>query len=118
VYSGRYDQLLTYVVLVSWLFYAAGACAVFVLRRRGERGERALPRPPSLGHPLAPAGFVLAAVALLVASLAGDPRDAAIGVALTLAGLPAYLLWHNRGSRDHATRRGDGEPGADGPPGP
>jgi APA family basic amino acid/polyamine antiporter len=31
--SGTFEQLLTYVVFVGWIFYALGAACVFVLRR-------------------------------------------------------------------------------------
>ena len=38
--SGTFEQLLTYVVFVGWIFYALGAACVFVLRRT-QAGRRA-----------------------------------------------------------------------------
>ena len=38
--SGTFEQLLTYVVFVGWIFYALGAACVFVLRRTRPDAER------------------------------------------------------------------------------
>jgi APA family basic amino acid/polyamine antiporter len=87
--SGRYDQLFTYVVFASWVFYGMGAAAIFVLRGR-----------PGLSSPyrvwsVVPAAFVVLTIALLCGTVINDPRDAAIGLALMLAGVPAYF-WFRR----------------------
>jgi APA family basic amino acid/polyamine antiporter len=89
VWSGRFDQLLTSCLFASWLFYALGGIAVFVLRRRKD-----LPRPYRVwGYPITPALFVGFAIVLLAATIAADPRDTAIGAALLLTGVPAYALF-------------------------
>lgn len=87
--SGRYDQLFTYVVFASWVFYGMGAAAVFVLR--GRPGLRS----PYRVWSVVPALFVVFAVVLLCATLMTDPRDALIGLALMLAGLPAYFWFRS-----------------------
>src|SRR5205814_9529954 len=62
VFTGRFDQLLTSCLFASWLFYALGGIAVFVLRRRAD-----LERPYKVpGYPVVPAISVLFAAALLV----------------------------------------------------
>jgi APA family basic amino acid/polyamine antiporter len=89
VFTGRFDQLLASCLFASWLFYALGGVAVFVLRRRTD-----LPRPYRVwGYPVVPALFVAFAVLLLVATIAAAPRDAAVGTALLLTGVPAYYLF-------------------------
>jgi APA family basic amino acid/polyamine antiporter len=42
-----------------------------------------------------PAAFVVLTIALLCGTVINDPRDAAIGLALMLAGVPAYF-WFRR----------------------
>src|SRR5205807_4714826 len=70
VFTGRFDQLLTSCLFASWLFYALGGLAVFVLRRRPmERPYRVW------GYPLVPGLFVVFAGLLLVSTVVADPRD-------------------------------------------
>jgi basic amino acid/polyamine antiporter, APA family len=94
VFTGRFEQLLTSCLFASWLFYAMGGIAVFVLRRRTD-----LPRPYLVwGYPVVPALFVAFAAVLLAGTIAAAPRDALIGTGLLLTGVPAYL-WFRRGAR-------------------
>jgi basic amino acid/polyamine antiporter, APA family len=91
VFSGRFDQLLAAVLFASWLFYALGGIAVFVLRRRDmERPYRVW------GYPVVPALFIVFAGALLVSTVVADPRDTILGAALLLAGLPLYFFFKRR----------------------
>jgi APA family basic amino acid/polyamine antiporter len=93
--SGRYEQLFTYVIFASWLFYGMATAAVIVLRIR--RPELARPyRTP--GYPWVPGVFVLAALALTVSTLIDSPRESLLGLALVFAGLPFYYRWKRRNS--------------------
>ena len=88
--SGTFEQLLSYVIFVGWIFYALGAAAVIVLRRK----RPATPRPYRVpGYPLTPLLFVAAAVALVINTIVAQRRVAAIGLAMVLAGAPAYFYW-------------------------
>lgn len=89
VFSGTYEQLFTYVVFASWVFYGMGAAAVFVLRRRTD-----LPRPYRVwGYPWVPLAFTAFTAALLVNTLVTNPRDSLVGLGLMLLGVPFYLFW-------------------------
>ena len=89
--SGTYNQLITYMVFVSFLFYALSSAAVLVLRRR----EPQLERPyRAWGYPVTPVVFILFSGYLIANTIREDPLDAAIGAALLLAGLPVY--WYCR----------------------
>lgn len=93
--SGTYNQLITYMVFVSFLFYALSCAAVMLLRRR----EPALVRPyRTWGYPVTPVVFILFSGYLIVNTIRETPRDAAIGAALLLAGLPVY--WYCRKNRN------------------
>jgi basic amino acid/polyamine antiporter, APA family len=88
--SGGYEQLYTYVIFAGWLFYAAAALAVVILRRR--RPE--LARPYKVwGYPVVPVLFTLAALTIVVNTLVSKPRESAIGLAFVLTGIPIFYLW-------------------------
>lgn len=105
--TGTFEQLLTYVVFTGWLFYALGAASIFVFRRREPNAGRAFRVP---GYPLTPLLFVGAAVAIVVNTLASTPGRALVGIAVVLAGAPAYRLWR-RGAGPMAAREEE-EPAA------
>jgi basic amino acid/polyamine antiporter, APA family len=92
--SGTFEQLLTYVVFVGWIFYGLGAASVFVLRHT----EPAAPRPFRVpGYPWTPLLFIVAAAALVANTIATQPGRAAVGIGVVLLGLPVYFIWRPRG---------------------
>jgi APA family basic amino acid/polyamine antiporter len=94
--SGTFEQLLTYVVFVGWIFYALGAIAVFVFRRARPDAERPYRVP---GYPVTPLLFVLSAAAIVGNTIVSQPVRAAIGIGVVLVGAPAYLIWRRSGGR-------------------
>lgn len=93
--SGTFEQLLTYVVFVGWIFYALGAASVIVLRRQRPDAERPFRVP---GYPVTPILFVLAAVAIVGNTFVTQPRIAFTGIGIVLLGAPAYWAWNRRTS--------------------
>ncbi len=94
-FTGTYDQLATYVVFVSWLFYAMSAGAVIRLRQTAPD----LPRPyRAWGYPWTPIIFVAFSLWLVFNTIAEAPRDAAIGTGIVAMGLPLYW-WFKRPRR-------------------
>jgi APA family basic amino acid/polyamine antiporter len=91
--TGTFEQLLTYVVFVGWIFYALGGLAIFVYRRR----HPDMPRPfRTPGYPLTPILFVASAAAIVINTIVSQPGRAAIGLGLMLLGVPAYFAWRAR----------------------
>ncbi len=93
--TGTFEQLLTYVVFTGWIFYALGAASIFVYRRRRPDAARPFRVP---GYPVTPLLFVLSAAVIVVNATVTQPGRAAVGIAIVLAGAPAYLIWRNRGA--------------------
>ncbi|MDZ7632363.1 MAG: amino acid permease [Gemmatimonadaceae bacterium] len=91
--SGTFEQLLTYVVFIGWIFYALGAAAVIALRIKRPDAVRPFKVPL---YPLTPILFVLAGGAIVINTVVTQPRQSAIGIAVVLAGAPAYWLWRRR----------------------
>ena len=94
--SGTFEQLLTYVVFVGWIFYALGALAIFAYRRRAPDMPRPFRTP---GYPVTPVLFVLAAAAIVGNTVATQPRRAAVGLGIVLAGVPVFYAWRARAAR-------------------
>ncbi len=89
--SGTYEQILSYVVSVDFIFFGLTGLALFVFRRR-------LPRAPFRTplHPVSTALFVIACWTVVVTTIVRNPANSAIGLAILAAGLPAYALWRKR----------------------
>lgn len=99
--SGTFDTLTDAVIFTAWLFYGLTGASLFVFRRRLPDA----PRPyRAWGYPLLPAIFVLTSIALLATTFFAAPKQAVIGVALMLAGLPFYLYWVRRLPADPSPR--------------
>jgi APA family basic amino acid/polyamine antiporter len=99
VLSGTFNQLITYVMFASWIFYGMTAAAVIVLRKKSPD----LPRSyKTWGYPFTPVIFILFSFYLVVATLIESPRDALFGLAIILLGLPAYFYWSRKKRLAHA----------------
>ena len=94
--TGSYEQLFTYVVFVSLIFWIAAIAAVFVLRKR--RPE--MPRPyRTWGYPVVPILFIATSAAILINTLFARPVESLAGLGLMLLGVPAYYYWRSRSDR-------------------
>lgn len=91
--SGTFEQLLTYVVFVGWIFYALGAAAVIALRIKRPNAERPFRVP---GYPVTPVVFVAAAAAIVLNTIVEQPGQSALGIGMVLLGVPAYAWWRSR----------------------
>jgi amino acid transporter len=99
--SGKYEQIISYVVFGSWAFYALTALSVIVLRRKMPDA----PRPyKAWGYPYATLLLVAVTGWFLYNTVVKDTRNAVIGIVLLLASLPFYAYWARR-------RKTSGNPG-------
>ncbi|HXT23464.1 MAG TPA: amino acid permease [Candidatus Eisenbacteria bacterium] len=90
--SGTYEQLLTYVVFIGWIFYALAAASIFIYRKRSPDVLRPYRVP---GYPVTPAVFIVAALALVANTIATQPMRAAVGLGIVLLGAPVYMFWRH-----------------------
>ncbi len=105
--TGTFEQLLTYVVFIGWIFYALAAASIFVYRRRMPEAVRPYLVP---GYPVTPLLFIAAAGALVLNTIATQPARAGIGLGIVLLGAPAYLVWrHKSGNVDQTLVIGESE---------
>jgi APA family basic amino acid/polyamine antiporter len=107
LFSGTFDTLTDTLIFVSWVFYAAGAFGVFVLRWK----QPGAPRPYKVpGYPVVPWIFVGFAIIYLVFTVYNDVDgyqkaiaahqpaiiNSAFGVVLVLIGAPIYWYYRRR----------------------
>jgi basic amino acid/polyamine antiporter, APA family len=93
VLSGSFEQLLTYVVFMSWLWFALAALAIFAYRRRDPDAHRPFRTP---GYPVTPILFVLAALVIVANTIVAQPMQSIVGLGFALLGVPAYFVWRRR----------------------
>ena len=107
LFSGTFDTLTDMLIFVSWVFYAAGAYGVFVLRRKAPDTPRPYKVP---GYPFVPWTFIIFALLYLLFTIyndivgyqaavaAGKPAliNSALGTGLVLIGAPIYLFCRTR----------------------
>src|SRR5262249_55079794 len=90
--TGEYGRILDTVVSADWIFFGLSAACVFAFRRTDrDAHQKAATRVPF--HPWTTLAFIAASAWIVAHSLAHDPRNGVIGVALMLAAWPVYLLW-------------------------
>lgn len=95
--TGTFEQLLTYVVFIGWIFYALAAASIFVYRRRMPDAVRPFRVP---FYPITPLLFIAAAGALVINTMVTQPGLAAIGFGIVLLGAPAYFIWGGRNKKE------------------
>ena len=90
-FTGTFNQLITYIIFASWIFYGMSAGAVIILRIKNPELKRPYKTPL---YPWIPIIFILFAIFLTINTIMEAPRDAGIGTILILAGLPFYYYWN------------------------
>jgi len=96
--TGRYGQLLDYVVFCDWIFFGLAVVSLWVLRRRDRRAG--VVDPPDAfrvpGWPLTPMLFLAASLYVVVGSITSNPGNALLGSLILALGVPVFLFWRRR----------------------
>lgn len=90
VLSGSFDQLTDMLIFASFIFYGATTLGVFVLRVKMPDAYRPY---KAWGYPVVPALFILFCAVLIVITIMTKPREALLGLALMMSGIPLYFYW-------------------------
>jgi basic amino acid/polyamine antiporter, APA family len=94
-----YDQLNDYVVFGDWIFFGATVATLFVYRARERRGQATPPAFRTPGYPVLPILFILAAIYVVASSVGQNLKNAGIGSALLLLGVPVFYFWRTQTAR-------------------
>lgn len=102
--SGRYEQILNYVVSLDFLFLALTASTLFVFRRRQAASATSLiPRYRVPGHPATTIAFVALCCWIVGNTIYRYPQNTLVGISLLLAGIPVFGFWWRK---TNSTRAG------------
>ncbi len=88
--TGRYNDLLDYVIFAVLLFYILTIAGLFVLRRTRPAMERPY---KAIGYPLLPAIYIVVATVIESLLLIYKPNYTWPGLILVLLGIPVYFMW-------------------------
>jgi APA family basic amino acid/polyamine antiporter len=94
--TGRYEQILNYVVTIDVLFFGLTGASLLVFRARArrdgtEQAQGDLIRVP--WHPITTGLFVLACWGVAISTLVRFPQNAGIGVGILALGALVYRFW-------------------------
>ena len=82
--SGRYDQILNYVVSMDFLFFGLTGASLFIFRRR--EAESAAPGYRAPGHPFTTGAFVLVSWLVVINTIYKYPANSLLGMAILRLG--------------------------------
>jgi basic amino acid/polyamine antiporter, APA family len=93
----EYADLFTYVMFMMVLSYVMTVVALFVLRKKLPDAERPY---RCFGYPWFPALYILFGSIWAVNALLEKPKDALIGIAIVLVGVPFYINWRRQNQKE------------------
>jgi APA family basic amino acid/polyamine antiporter len=90
--SGRYEQILNYVISVDFILFGMTGVSllVFRVRKPASQGFRAP------GHPITTIAFVIACFLVVASTINKYPANSAVGLAILATGIPVYFLWRKK----------------------
>jgi APA family basic amino acid/polyamine antiporter len=87
---GNFQQIIAYFMFIAIVFLAMAGAAVFIARSRQSNSAPAFLTPV---YPLPPVMFLFLIFLLLILLALRSPRQAMLGTAVVLTGLPVYKLF-------------------------
>lgn len=106
VLSGTFDQLTDMVIFAVFIYFGATTVGVFILRKKMPNA----PRPYKVwGYPVVPGLVILFCACLVFNTIYSRPREAAIGVALMLTGVPMYYWFKKKNVQSETDETPDQE---------
>src|SRR5436190_5810619 len=91
--SGRYGDLLDYVIFAVLIFYILTIAGIFVLRRTRPDMERPY---RAIGYPVLPIIYIAVAGLIEILLLLYKPNYTWPGLIIVLLGIPVYFLWRKK----------------------
>lgn len=87
--TGRYGDLLDFVMIIVVIFYILTIAGIFILRKKMPDAERPY---KAFGYPVLPAIYIILASVFCIMLLKDRPDTCGWGVVIMLAGIPVYYL--------------------------
>lgn len=93
--SGKYGDLLNYVIFAVIIFYILTIAGIFILRKKQPNTERPY---KAVGYPIIPIIYLLLASAFCINLLFFKPTYTFPGLIIVLLGIPVYFYWKRKAS--------------------
>lgn len=87
--TGRYNDLLDFVIIIVLIFYILTIYGIFILRRKMPNAERPY---KAFGYPVLPFLYIIVASAISVGLLITKTATCGWGVLIMLIGIPVYYM--------------------------
>ncbi|WP_432710565.1 APC family permease [Pedobacter sp.] len=87
--TGKYGDLLDYVMIIVIIFYILTIYGIFILRRKMPDADRPY---KAFGYPVLPFLYIIVAGAICISLLITKTSTCGWGVVIMLAGIPVYYL--------------------------
>lgn len=88
-FTGKYGDLLDFVIIIVLIFYILTICGIFILRKKKPELERPY---KAFAYPYFPAIYVIVASAVSISLLFAKFSTCGWGVLIMLLGIPVYYL--------------------------
>ena len=86
---GTFEEIIAYFFFVAVLFLGLTVAGLFVIRRKPQQAETII---LTAGYPFTPIAFLTLVVIMLILLATRNPREAALGSFVVLAGWPVFIL--------------------------
>jgi basic amino acid/polyamine antiporter, APA family len=90
--TGRYGDLLNYVIFAVLIFYSLTIAGIFILRIKRPDTERPY---KAFGYPIVPALYIITALLIMIILLIYKPDYTWPGLIIVLLGIPVFYAWKN-----------------------
>lgn len=94
--SGKYNELLDYVIFVVLIFYILTIAGIFRLRKTKPDLERPY---KAIGYPILPFIYIIAALTICIMLLIYKYNSSIPGLAIVLLGIPIYYYFVSKGNK-------------------
>jgi len=98
-FTGKYEQILNFMIPIDFFFIGLSAVCLFVFRRRDVAHPELASTTPGFrvpGHPYTTIVFIAACWTVVGNTIYTYPENSLIGVGILLLGLPVYFLWDRK----------------------
>jgi len=87
--TGKYGDLLDFVMIIVLIFYVLTIAGIFILRKKMPTIDRPY---KAFGYPMLPAIYIIVTTVICIALLYSKPNTCGWGVFIMLLGIPVYYL--------------------------
>jgi len=93
LFWGTFEDVITYVVFIDWIFFALTAFSVYLFRAT----RKDIARPyKTLGYPITPAVFIVISAFFVVNTLIEKPKHAWVGLIFMAIGVIFFIYFKRR----------------------